>query len=130
MIYMDASALITLFTGREGSKELREFLKERRTVPLATSTIGFVETVRTNGRHGQVSQLEAELESAVTELILTEEIRDKAMYLPGKLKTLDALHVASALSIADYLTVLVSYDRRMLEVADTQGLPVASPGMN
>ena len=127
---MDASALITLFTGRENSKELRGFLKERRTVPLATSSIGFVETVRCNGNHGQVAQLEAELETAVTELVLTEEIRDTAMYLPGRLKALDALHVASALSIADYLTVLVSYDRRMLEVAHEQGLPVASPGMN
>lgn len=130
MIYMDSSALITLFTERENTKELRGFLKERPTAPLATSSIGFVETVRAHGRHGQVAQLEAELETAVTELVLTEEIRDTAMYVPGRLKALDAIHVASALSIANYVTVLVSYDRRMLEVAHEQGIPVASPGMN
>lgn len=37
---------------------------------------------------------------------------------------------SSAMSVADYLTVLVSYDRRLLKIAGEQGLPTASPGMN
>lgn len=127
---MDSSALITLFTSREYTKEVRGFLKEFSKAPVATNTIGFVETVRNGARHGQNPRLRDELESAVSEIILTEDIRDTAMHLPGLVRVLDALHVATAMSVADYLTVLVSYDRRMLKIAHEQGISVASPGMN
>lgn len=127
---MDSSALLTLFTGREYVEDLRGYLKQRSKTPVATSTIGFVETVRNSGQHGHNPQIEAELDAAVTEFIVTEEIRDSAMYLPGRIRALDAIHVATALSVSDYLTVLVSYDRRMLSIAKEQGIPVASPGMN
>ncbi|WP_232805788.1 type II toxin-antitoxin system VapC family toxin [Glycomyces xiaoerkulensis] len=127
---MDASALVALYMGRDNVKDLRSFLKEGQSVPMATSTVGFVETVRTSSRHGQFPRLMSELDSAVTEIHLTDEVRDTAMYLPGRLRALDAIHVASALSIQEYLTALVSYDRRMIEIAREQGLPVASPGMD
>ena len=47
MIYLDASALVTLLARRTYAKELREFLDSRPVMPMATSTLGFVETVRT-----------------------------------------------------------------------------------
>lgn len=130
MIYMDSSALLTLFTGRDNVKELRGYLKGHATTPMSTNTVGFVETIRNGSKHGHNPQLEAELETSVTEIILTEDIRDTAAHIPGSIKALDALHIASALSIVDYLTVLVSYDRVMLSIAKEQGLPTASPGMN
>jgi predicted nucleic acid-binding protein len=43
------------------------------------------------------------------------------------LRALDAIHVASALSIAAELEALISYDARQLEMARVAGLPVLSP---
>jgi hypothetical protein len=45
---------------------------------------------------------------------------------PPEVRTLDALHIASAAGLAE-LDALVSYDQRMLQAARGYGLPVASP---
>ena len=47
---------------------------------------------------------------------------------PPTLRSLDAIHVASALSIRDDLEGLITYDSRMREAAEAQGLTVVSPG--
>lgn len=43
---------------------------------------------------------------------------------------MDAIHIASAQIIGDALTFLVSYDKRMLDIAHSIGIPIAAPGMN
>ncbi len=63
------------------------------------------------------------------ELALTSEIRDRAADVPGGLKSLDAIHIASAETLGEELIAFVTYDRRMAQVAESRGLPVASPGM-
>ncbi len=45
------------------------------------------------------------------------------------LRALDAIHLATALSMRDDLAVLVAYDRELLAAARAEGLTVASPGM-
>ncbi len=46
----------------------------------------------------------------------------------AELRSLDAVHLAAALSIGPNLGVLVTYDDRLREAALTQGLDVESPG--
>jgi uncharacterized protein len=46
VIYLDASALVTLVTGRPYLSELRAFLADSPEMPMGTSTIGFTETDR------------------------------------------------------------------------------------
>jgi predicted nucleic acid-binding protein len=46
---------------------------------------------------------------------------------PVGLRTLDAIHLATALSLRDDLAAVVSYDRRLAEAALAAGLPVVSP---
>jgi hypothetical protein len=46
---------------------------------------------------------------------------------PPTMRTLDAIHVASALRMRDDLNAFVTYDARQAEVASFAGLPVASP---
>ena len=59
---------------------------------------------------------------------LTESLLDAAGRLePAPLRTLDAIHLATALSLSTRLGVVVTYDRRMIEAAEHLGLPVASP---
>lgn len=129
MIYLDASAIVTLVLGRRYVDELRDYLDGRPHTPLGTSTIGFVETVRTVDQFGTFPNLLAELRDAYTEILVTSEVRDLATLLPAKVRTLDAVHIASAESLAEHLTVLVSYDDRVVAVAQDRGLPVAHPGM-
>jgi predicted nucleic acid-binding protein len=45
------------------------------------------------------------------------------------LRALDAIHLATALSMRDDLAVLIAYDRELLAAARAEGLTVASPGM-
>jgi predicted nucleic acid-binding protein len=46
---------------------------------------------------------------------------------PLALRSLDAIHIATALTFMEDLGALVTYDRRMIEAAEHLGLPVASP---
>jgi predicted nucleic acid-binding protein len=78
-------------------------------------------------RVGDYPELMRDLVNGFTEILLTEEVHDAAAHLPGALRTLDAIHVASAQVLGDSLDMLVTYDKRMLDVARAAGLPVAVP---
>jgi uncharacterized protein len=130
LIYLDASALVTLLARRNYAKDLREFLGGRPVMPMGTSTLGFVETVRTMDRIGDYPGLMRDLVNGFTEILLTEEVRDAATNLSGALRTLDAIHVASAQVLGDSLDTLVTYDKRMLDVARAAGLPAEAPGLH
>ncbi|HEY2695880.1 MAG TPA: PIN domain-containing protein [Pseudonocardiaceae bacterium] len=128
MIYLDASALVTMVLGRRNSKTLGEFLDEHGDVRTCTSTIGFVETVRVCDQVGTFPNLMTALVREHAELVVTEKIRDAAAAVGGKVRSLDAIHVASAERLGSKLMALVTYDRRMADVARAAGLPVAMPG--
>ena len=46
---------------------------------------------------------------------------------PLVLRTLDAIHLATAMAVGDDLDAIVTYDDRMLEAARLIGLPTATP---
>lgn len=65
----------------------------------------------------------------VSLLPLDDPILDRATELePAGLRSLDALHLATALSIRDEIGVFVTYDERLGRAAEGQGLKVAQPG--
>jgi predicted nucleic acid-binding protein len=129
VIYLDASALVTLISGRNPAADLRAFLAEKPGIPMGTSSVGFVETVRTLDQVGDFPTAMETLARVFTEILLTEEVRDAAARLPRGLRTLDAIHVASAQAIGPALDTLVTYDKRMLDAARAVGLPTAAPGI-
>jgi predicted nucleic acid-binding protein len=128
VIYLDSSALITLLAGRLYAAELREFLAARPGMPMATSTVGFIETARTLDQIGDFPTIMEDLAQQFTEVLLTEEVRDAAAIVPGRVRTLDAVHIASAQIIGEDLAALVTYDQRMHDAARSLGMPVAAPG--
>lgn len=128
MIYLDASALVTLTAERENWKELKQFLGAHVGVPTSTSTIGLVETVRICDQIGSFPNLMAFLVRDHAEVLFDADIRDAAAALAGNVRSLDAIHIASAEVFGAELTVLVTYDNRMADVARAAGLPVAMPG--
>lgn len=129
MIYLDASALVTYVTERSNYRELYAFLAGHPAVRGVTSTIGLIETVRNCDRVGSFPNLMTQLRREYSEMRITAEIRDRAANLSGGLTTLDSIHVVTAESLAENLTSLVTYDRRMAAAARSLGLPVVSPGL-
>ena len=62
-------------------------------------------------------------------MTLDREIYDMAGRLqPAFLRSLDAIHVAAALSLGSDLTAIVTYDKRLAQAAALNGLSVLSPG--
>ena len=66
--------------------------------------------------------------SGVSLLLPSDHVlRVAALLDPAGVRTLDSIHLASALRVRAVLSAFVSYDRRQLEAAEAAGLPVASP---
>ncbi|MEZ0362340.1 type II toxin-antitoxin system VapC family toxin [Mycobacterium sp. pUA109] len=129
MIYLDASAIVTNVLKRANFAALRGYLRDRPGIEMATSTIGLIETARTCDRTGTFPNLMSQLRRDYNEFEVTADIRDRAANLPGTLKTLDAIHVATAETLGEELVALITYDRPMANLARSRGIPVASPGM-
>ncbi len=130
MIYLDSSALVKLAVTEPESAALADWLRDSRTVGRVSSPLVRVEVPRAVWRADPGS-----LPQAYTIVRRLREItHDRggpghraAGVRPNVLRTLDAIHVASAMSVRDNLTALVSYDKRMLAAAQDAGLPTASP---
>jgi predicted nucleic acid-binding protein len=61
-------------------------------------------------------------------LPLDDDVLDAATSLhPVGLRSLDALHLATALSVRNEIGVLITYDQRFAEAVEDHGLVVASP---
>jgi predicted nucleic acid-binding protein len=129
VIYLDASAMVTMVIERAYADDLREYLAGYSSSRTYTSSIGFVETVRTCDSIGTFPGLITDLLRQHHEVKVTDQVRDDAARLPGRLRSLDAIHVASASLLGSELIALVTYDQRMAEAASGAGLPVAMPGM-
>jgi predicted nucleic acid-binding protein len=93
------------------------------------SAVVEVEVVRAVRR--AVPELTALAQAVVAQIAVvepTEGIRKRAALLePATLRSLDALHLATALAIADELDGLVTYDSRMSAAAGALGLRVLAP---
>ncbi len=67
--------------------------------------------------------------SVVALMEVSREILSSASLLePASLRTLDSIHLATALELADELDSFVTYDFKLAEAARSAGLPVAQPG--
>lgn len=127
--YVDASALVKLVVREAESDAVRDFLMAQPS-PL-TSRIATVEVRRAIGRAMEAPHEEAL--AAVWDRIeiieLDAAIADSAALIaPRTIRSLDAIHLASALALADELDAFVTYDVRLAEAAAASGLTVVSPG--
>ena len=88
-----------------------------------------IEVVRAVRR--AVPELLAQARRVVSQIAVVEpneSIRTRAALLdPVTLRSLDALHLATALELRDELGGIVTYDARMAAAADTLGLEVLAP---
>lgn len=129
MIYLDTSAALKLLVQEDESDALDAWLGERPDVPRVTSALTRVELVRACRR------IDPDLVPAATGLVsgldtipLREWVLEAAAALPDRaLRSLDAIHVASALVLGEALEVLVAYDERLLAAAAQAEITTAAP---
>jgi predicted nucleic acid-binding protein len=126
LAYIDASALAKLILDESGSAEMRHWYVESERV--VSSRVGVVETRRAVGRKDHDS---AHLETILRSVDVLEFdaaiARSAAAVAPAGLKTLDAIHLASALALAGEVDAFVTYNDRLAEAARAIGLPVVRP---
>lgn len=126
--YLDSSALVKTVIEEPESSTLMRWLADKDQV--AACELIRVETVRAVRVSDPDALPRARRALATLAMIrLEDSIYDVAADLgPTSSRSLDAVHLAAALSLGPDLGGIVTYDLRMAEAADVLGLRVEAPG--
>jgi predicted nucleic acid-binding protein len=127
-LYLHSSALLKLIFAEAQSEALRHFLQADAEALKVSSQLAGTEVLRACRRLDSSALPSAHaLLQSVDLIALLPAVTDAAAELePPELRTLDAIHLASALTLQ--APTLVAYDRRLIAAAQGHGIPVASPG--
>lgn len=129
-LYLDSSALVKLVKSEAESGALRKYLRQSSD-DRVTSALARVEVVRAVSGGGPeiVAHAWAQL-ARVDQISLDRDLLDDAAMLsPGSmLRSLDAIHLASARLIGRELRAVITYDLRMSEAAKALGISIEAPG--
>ena len=123
--YFDSSAIFKLAKTEAESQALIDYLDDV-SVEVSTSILAEVEVIRNLRRYG------FEADDALAGFYLVapdEDVRRTAIALAnGKVKALDAIHIATALAIGDRDLQFITYDELQADAARQAGLKVVQPG--
>jgi predicted nucleic acid-binding protein len=129
LAYLDSSALVKLVVAEPESTALIERL--RAWPQRVSSALALTELPRALARAGLGAAAHRRARSVLERLdLLAVDARiltAAATLEPGDLRTLDAIHLASALAVREDLEVVVTYDRRMRAAAERMRLDVSAP---
>ena len=129
MIYLDSAAILKLVHAEPESPALRRWLDKRAETGWISSVLTEIESFRALARYAPeaVSRLPAVLDQ-IDLIDLDQRIRILARTVqPVTVRSLDAIHLGTALQSRPGLTSFVTYDERLLDAARAAGLPVDSP---
>lgn len=128
MLYFDTSALAKLCSPEPETVPLGRWLQDHPG-EWVTSALTRLELTRAVARAD--SSLLARVPIVLNrchQLELDERILvDAGVVKPVGLRSLDAIHLATALELTADLEAVVSYDNRLREAAEANGLGVAAP---
>lgn len=129
-LHLDSSALVKLAIDEAETPALHQYLDQHSGDELASSALARTEVVR--AVLGEGAERLADVRSLLARVYLRAvdtSILDAAAVLPTTpmLRSLDAIHAASAQRLGLELRALISYDTRMIAAAEALGLPVVSP---
>ena len=130
MLYLDTSALAKLVTLEEETERLRAYLAARPSAIRFASALAHAELLRAAHLVGDEAVATAREVLARLDLVdVSRELLEHAGTLAGnqRMRTLDAIHVATASVAGDRLEALVTYDTRMAQAAAAMGLPIDRP---
>jgi uncharacterized protein len=125
--YLDSSALVKLAVREPESAALRRYLRRRR--PLITSALARTEVTRALLPLGREAVRRGhDVLARVDQVRITDRVLDAAgTMLPVELRSLDAIHLATAQQLGADLARVVTYDERMTAAAKQLGVTVARP---
>lgn len=130
MIYLDTAALMKLVRREPESDALADWLDAQPERPWVSSALVEVELPRAVRRVEPA--LLADVPATLARLAryeIDETVRAAAAAYPDSdVRSLDAIHLATAGVFGRHLTAFVTYDRRLLAAAATAGLPTEHPG--
>jgi uncharacterized protein len=126
--YVDSSALVKLAVREPESAALLRYLGRRR--PLVSSTLARTEVVRALLPLGSEAVRRGRDVLARVELLrVNDRVLDAAGQMePADLRSLDAIHLASAEQLGSDLRGFVTCDERLATAAAGRGLRVIQPG--
>jgi uncharacterized protein len=127
-LYLDSSAFVKLVVEETESAALALLLGERDSRRVASALLR-TETLRAVRYLGPEALAGVRGSLRGVDLIaIDDRILDAAGTLePQVLRTLDAIHLATAMAVGDDLESIVTYDARMIEAARLVGLPTVTP---
>jgi predicted nucleic acid-binding protein len=125
--YLDSSAIVKLVIAEPESEVLRGYLRRRR--PLVSSALARAEVLRALLPVGEAAVSRGrDVLRRLTLVRINDRVLDAAGTLePTQLRSLDAIHLATAQLFGEELGHVVTYDDRMADAARQIGLKTASP---
>ena len=132
LYYADTSAVIKLLAEETHSKAFAAFYDAHAQAEWVSSALLRIEVTRAVLR-AMPALLPAarDLLLAFSSITMDDDVVEGAMNEPDRgLRSLDAIHLATARVLGEDLDAIVSYDDRLLRAADEAGLPTLSPRDN
>jgi predicted nucleic acid-binding protein len=127
LTYLDSSAIVKLAAAEPESAALRQFLRRRHR--LASSALARTEVLRALMEDGPVAVRRGrEVLQKISLIRITDWVLNLAGELkPVELRSLDAIHLATAQLLGNKLGRVVTYDQRLAAGARAHGMRVSSP---
>jgi hypothetical protein len=129
MLYLDSSAIVKLVAPEPETASLVEALRSHP--DAISSALARVEVtravVRARGTSDRVSRASAILDRIALVPIDVDILGRAAVLEPRDLRTLDAIHLATALLLRQDIAGLVTYDARLAGAAAAAGISVLAP---
>ena len=131
--YLDSSAAVKLAMHEAESDALATFLQEPGAsgagTELVSSELLVTEIHRALRPQGAQGALRATRVLGLVDIVSVSStvLRVAAEIPQDSLRTLNAIHLATALAVHDTLAGLITYDHRLAAAASEAGIPVVSP---
>lgn len=128
MIYLDTSAALKLVVPEAETLSLETWIAERAGLPRVSSRLLRIEMLRSVTRNAPHRMARASVVLSSIVLLSMDDIAPAAENIGDRmLRSLDAIHLATANDLRTELTAFVCYDKRLCDSARALGLPVESP---
>lgn len=130
MIYLDTSAALKLVVPEAETEALELWIAERAGLPRVSSRLLRIEMLRAVARNAPHRARRAnDILSAITLLSIDDVAPTAEVIGDSALRSLDAIHLATAHEIRSELTAFLCYDNRLRDGAHALGFPVEAPGL-
>lgn len=127
LAYLDSSAAVKLIVSEPEGVALRRWLTSwPHRVSSELAAIEVVRTVRRRDPHA-IGLVDTALSLVALRPITDEVVVLAGLVHPATLKTLDAIHLATAIMLREAIGCFVTYDERLATAARAVGLRVAAP---